>query len=182
MADKVGAAVRRLLEQRNLFLRTEHDRFEEVVFVCVDDGEPGGYPVGHVMGASGGGAWRAYARVPQGTWFGDARVATGLATVDDAIRAVLEHARYADYLRAVERSAGTVTKTYTAAVDPGHAEWLTTLEEPEGITHLGDGRVRFTESAVAYLRNPPTQLGLFVEVQGDDLVLDLTPYKLTRDW
>ncbi|MFJ8914822.1 hypothetical protein [Amycolatopsis sp. NPDC102389] len=179
MAD-VGAAVRKLLEQRNLFLKTEHDGPEKIVYVCVDDGEPGGYPVGHAIGTAGG-VWLAYARVPQGTYFDSAQVAVGLPTCDAAVRAVLDHARYADYLRAVERSPGRATKTYTAVVDPGHAEWLAKLEEPRGITRLSDDKVRFTESAVAYLRNPPPPLSLFVEVQGDQLILDFTTYKLTRD-
>ncbi|MGY6655005.1 hypothetical protein ACXIZN_22835 [Amycolatopsis sp. TRM77291] len=181
MADNIGAAVRRLLEQRKLFLKPEHDDFGKVVYVCVDDGAPGGFPVGHVIPTAGGGAWLAYARVPQGGSFGTAQVAVGLPTFDAAIRAVLDHARSADILRAVERSPGAATRTYTAVVDPGHAEWLTTLEEPQGITHLGGGRVRFTEAAVAYLRNPPSPLSLYLQVQDDELVVDLVPYKLTRD-
>ncbi|RSN63544.1 hypothetical protein DMH01_13325 [Amycolatopsis sp. WAC 04182] len=179
MAD-VGAAVRKLLEQRNLFLKTEHDGREKIVYVCVDDGAPGGLPVGHVIGKAGG-VWLAYARVPQGDYFGSAQVALGLTTCDEAVRAVLDHARYSDILRAVERSSGGVAKTYTAVVDPGHAEWLGTLEEPAGITLLGDGKVRFTESAIAYLRKPPPPLSLFVEVQGDRLILDFMTYDLTPD-
>ncbi|MFE6613214.1 hypothetical protein [Amycolatopsis sp. NPDC057786] len=38
-----------------------------------------------------------------------------------------------------------------------------------------------TEAAVVYLRNPPSPLSLYVQVQGDELVVDLVPYKLTRD-
>lgn len=180
MAD-VGAAVRRLLEQRNLFLKPEHDDFGKVVYVCVDDGTTGGFPVGHVIPTAGGGAWLAYARIPQRGSFGTAQVAVGVPTFDAAIRAVLDHARSADILRAAERSQGAAARTYTAVVDPGHAEWLGTLEEPAGITQLGNGRVRLTEAAVAYLRNPPSPLSLYVQVQGDELVVDLVPYKLARD-
>jgi len=176
----VGAAVRSLLEQRNLFLKTEHDGSEKIVYVCVDDGMPGGLPVGHAIRTAGG-VWLAYARVPQGDYPGTAQVAVGLPTCDAAIRAVLDHARYADILRSVERSTGAAAKTYTAVVDPGHAEWLTTLEEPQGITHLGNGEVRFTEAAIAYLRNPPPPLSLFIEVQGDQLILDFMTYRLTQD-
>ncbi|MEU3766690.1 hypothetical protein AB0E55_16660 [Amycolatopsis keratiniphila] len=144
LEDHVGAAVRRLLEQRNLFLKTENDDVGKVVYVCVDDRTPGGFPVGHVIATAGGRTWLAYARVPKGGFHDIAQVAVGVPTFDAAIRAVLDHARSADILRAVERSPGAATKTYTAVVDPGHAEWLTTLEEPQGITHLGGGRVRFT--------------------------------------
>ncbi|WP_340687616.1 hypothetical protein LCL61_16455 [Amycolatopsis coloradensis] len=181
MADEIGATVRRLLEQRKLFLKPEHDDLGKVVYVCVDDRTPGGFPVGHVIATAGGRAWLAYARIPKGGFHEIAQVAAGLPTFDAAIRAVLDHARSADILRAVERSPRAAAKTYTAIVDPGHAEWLTTLEEPQGITHLGNGRVRFTEAAVAYLRNPPSPLSLYVQVQGDELVVDLVPYKLTRD-
>ncbi|MBE1579096.1 hypothetical protein ACFORH_21745 [Amycolatopsis roodepoortensis] len=179
MAD-VGAAVRKLLEQRNLFLKTEHDGREKIVYVCVDDGASGGLPVGHAIGTAGG-VWLAYARVPQGNYYGNAQVAVGLPTCDAAVRAVLDHARYADILRSVERSSGRAARTYTAVVDPGHAEWLATLEEPKGITQLGKGKVRFTEAAVAYLRNPPPPLSLFVEVKGDHLILDYMTYDLTPD-
>jgi hypothetical protein len=177
---EIGAAVRKLLEQRNLFVKTEHDGPEKIVYVCVDDGAPGGLPIGHVIGTPGG-VWLAYARVPQGTYFGSAQVARGLPTCDAAIRAVLDKARYTDVLRSIERKSATATKTYTAVVDPGHAEWLAQLEQPQGITRLGNDKVRFTEAAVAYLRNPPPPLSLFVEVQGDELVLDYMTYKLARD-
>jgi hypothetical protein len=177
----IGSAVRTLLRQRNLFVKSEHDGSENVVYVCVDDGAPGGFPVGHVIEAAGGRVWLAYARVRTQGVFRNREVAVGLPSCDEAIRAVVEHASYADILRTAERSSAAATTTYVAVVDPGHAEWLAALEEPKGITHLGDGRVRFTESAVAYLRKPPPPLSLYVEVQGDELVVDLVPYQLTRE-
>lgn len=67
--------------------------------------------------------------------------------------------------------------TYIADVDPAYGEWLTQLD---GITHLGDGRVQLTDDAVAFLRNPPSEVGLFVSIEGDDLFLDFHMYKLKR--
>jgi hypothetical protein len=178
----IDPSLKKLLKQRRLYLRKakpgQHARGEETFFVLLDDGHEDGFQVGHVVEVAGGLAWIAYARA-QG--YASRKVAVGLPSFEAAVQAVIDHARYDDILRATEARSGTVT-TYTAVVDEGHAEWLAALEEPKGITHLGNGRVQFTESAVAFLRNPPMPLALYLEVQADnELVLDLCSYRLTRD-
>lgn len=112
-------------------------RFPSDVVRCRPQaGRPGGFPVGHVMAVAGGGAWLAYTRV-----------AAGLPTLDAAIRAVLDRARYADILRAVEQSSAAVTTTYTAVVDQGHAEWPRALGEP-GPARIGFMGMRRSSTAL----------------------------------
>lgn len=62
------------------------------------------------------------------------------------------------------------------------AEWLADRAEPAGIIHLGNGRVHLTESAFAYLRNPPPSVGLFLFVtDSNKLWIDGDTYPMTRD-
>ncbi|TXS35603.1 hypothetical protein EAO75_43920 [Streptomyces sp. uw30] len=179
---RIDPSLTKLLKERGLYLRKaqpgQHVAHEETLLVRVADGSPDGFQVGHVVSAAGGMTWIPYARTGG---HHTSKVGAGLLSFAAAVQAVVEHARYDDILRAVEAKSGRGT-TYTAVVDEGHAEWLAALEEPKGITNLGNGRVRFTESAVAFLRNPPMPLSLYVQVHGaDELALDLCSYKLTRD-
>ncbi|MFE5029258.1 hypothetical protein ACFRAO_39700 [Streptomyces sp. NPDC056656] len=89
----------RTLKGRGLFLSVERSDAVEVVYVCVDDGIPGGYPVGYVI-SSRTGTWAAYARVRPGRIFTTDEISSGLASVEEAIRAVVAHARYEDVLTA----------------------------------------------------------------------------------
>ncbi|AVH58681.1 MULTISPECIES: hypothetical protein [Streptomyces] len=94
-----------LLAQRGLFLMPERSAAaDDVVYVCVDDGFPGGFPVGRVIRSVGpgipsdAGTWSAYARVRPGH-----RVSAGLLSLEEAVRAVIEHARYGDVTSALEQ-------------------------------------------------------------------------------
>jgi hypothetical protein len=147
----------------------------------VDDGLPGGFPVGHVIpsGPSGAGTWTAYARVRPGRFFANDQVSARLLSVDEAVRAVLDHARYGDVMFALEQEAGSVA-TYTAEVHRDHAARLAALDEPEGITHLGNGTVRLTSPAVAYLRSLPERVGC--RIDGEDRIrLAGDSYPLIRE-
>ncbi|WP_392753198.1 hypothetical protein [Streptomyces sp. LN590] len=174
----IDRSLTRLLKQRRLFLTRERSDAAEIVYVCVDDGLPGGYPVGYVI-PSRTGTWFAYARARPGRVFANDQVDAGLLSVEEAVRAVLDHARYGDVLFALEQRAGS-DATYTAEVHRAHATWLAALAEPEGITHLGNGRVRFTGPAVAYLRGLPERLGCHVEDE-DRIHLGGKSYRLTRE-
>ncbi|MFE1272042.1 hypothetical protein [Streptomyces sp. NPDC058758] len=66
-----------------------------VVYVCVDDGFPGGFPLGRAI-RDDDGTWCAYARFRPGRVFADDRVATGLPDLRAAVREVLAHARPTD--------------------------------------------------------------------------------------
>ncbi|MCX4644856.1 MULTISPECIES: hypothetical protein [unclassified Streptomyces] len=94
-----SSPVERLLKGRGLFLSVERRDAAEVVYVCVDDGLPGGYPVGYVI-SSRTGTWSAYARVRPGRIFTTDEISSGLESVDEAVRAVVAHARYEDVLTA----------------------------------------------------------------------------------
>ncbi|PBC62722.1 hypothetical protein BKI49_15780 [Streptomyces sp. Tue6028] len=167
------------LKRRGLFLTQERSDVAEIVYVCVDDGLPGGFPVGYVI-PSRAGAWSAYARVRPGVRvFATDEVGTGLPDVVEAVRAVLDHARYGDVLFALEQETDR-DGTYTAQVRREHAAWFAALDAPEGITQLGDGRIRLTAPAVAYLRGLPARLGCHVD--GDDRIrLAGESYVLTRE-
>ncbi|MGW6397166.1 hypothetical protein [Streptomyces sp. NPDC055134] len=89
----------RMLKGRGLFLSVERSDAVEVVYVCVDDGIPGGYPVGYVI-SSRTGIWTAHARVRPGRIFTTDEISPGLESVEEAIRAVVAHARYEDVLTA----------------------------------------------------------------------------------
>ncbi|MER5182654.1 hypothetical protein ABT009_30615 [Streptomyces sp. NPDC002896] len=167
-----------LLKQRKLFLMRERSDAAEIVYVCVDDGLPGGYPVGYVI-PSRAGTWFAYARARPGRVFASDQVDACLSSIDEAVRAVLDHARYGDVLFALEKGAGS-NATYTAEVHRHHATWLAALDVPEGITHLGNGRVRFTGPAVAYLRGLPERFGCHVDDE-DRIWLAGESYRLIRE-
>ncbi|MEU5087805.1 hypothetical protein [Streptomyces sp. NPDC021356] len=178
--DAIDGSVRKLLKRRKLFLKTERtDRTGEIVYVCVDDGHPGGFPVGHVTSVAGGVAWLAFARVRPDSPFGTEQVAAGLPGVEDALRAVLDHAHYGDIMADLEDASGVAT-TYTATVDRDQAVWLANLDEPGGVTHLGKGRLRLTGAAVAYLRSLPERLDCHVDHK-DRLHLADDTYQLVRE-
>ncbi|MGW3726570.1 hypothetical protein [Streptomyces sp. F001] len=88
-------SLKSLLQQRRLFLMPERRRTAVVVYVCVDDGFPGGFPVGRVI-PSEAGTWSAYARVRPGHVFTDDRVSAGLPSLKEAVRAVVDHAHFGD--------------------------------------------------------------------------------------
>lgn len=100
----IDRSLTRLLKQRRLFLTRERSDAAEIVYVCVDDGLPGGYPVGYVI-PSRTGTWFAYARARPGRVFANDQVDAGLLSVEEAVRAVLDHARYGDVLFALEQRA-----------------------------------------------------------------------------
>ncbi|MFI1357451.1 hypothetical protein ACH4TV_28280 [Streptomyces sp. NPDC020898] len=97
----VDGAFARLLNQRRLFLSPERPAATDAVYVCVDDGFPGGVPIGHVT-LSDTGTWSAYARARPGRVFTEDQVSAGLPNLEDAVRAVLEHARYEDVMAELE--------------------------------------------------------------------------------
>lgn len=174
----IESSLATMLKQRRLFLTRERSDAAEIVYVCVDDGLPGGYPVGYVI-PSRAGTWFAYARARPGRVFACDQVDAGLLSIDAAVRAVLDHARYGDVLYALEQGAGS-DAAYTTEVRQDHAVWLAALAEPEGITHLGNGRVRFTGPAVAYLRGLPERLGCHVDDE-DRIRLAGESYRLIRE-
>lgn len=172
--DRIDPDLKERLKVRRLFLFQEpfDPRGEQKVSVRLGEGSPDGFPVGHVV--SSGSTWLSYARVPCDGTFRN-REFLGPQTFEEALDTVLTFARYDDLLRSSERS-------YSTVVGMERAEWLAGHTEPAGITHLGDGRVRLTESAVAYLRNPPPGIGLFLFVTDDDkLWIDGDTYPMTPD-
>ncbi|MCX5195531.1 hypothetical protein OOK31_16730 [Streptomyces sp. NBC_00249] len=179
--NRIGRALKEQLKVRRLFLFREpaspHDRGEVTVSVRLDDGHPDGFPVGHVVSTPS--TWIAYARVPHGNSFRN-REFLGPLTYEEALERVVTFARYDDLLRHSERAGRA--RTYSVVMGVERAEWLAGHTEPAGITHLGGGRVRLTESAVAYLRNPPPSVGLFLFVTDrDKLWIDGDTYPMTRD-
>jgi hypothetical protein len=68
---------------------------------------------------------------------------------------------------------------YVGTFPKVHADWLLSLDEPIGITDLGNGRVGFTAEAFTYLRNLPEILD--GRIDGNDTIwIAFDPYKLTR--
>ncbi len=68
---------------------------------------------------------------------------------------------------------------YTANMDEASASWLAGLDEPQGITHLGNGKVRFSQSAYSYLRNVPPHMDVHIDSH-DRICLSEGSYQLTR--
>ncbi|WP_406065432.1 hypothetical protein OG462_39240 [Streptomyces sp. NBC_01077] len=178
--NRITPALRERLEVRNLFLYQEPSMGrpgEQAVSVRLNHGTPDGFPVGHVV--SSGSTWVSYARVPHGGTFRNKEF-LGPQTFEEALDTVLTFARYDDLVRFSEASGRT--RGYTVVMGVERAEWLADRTEPAGITHLGGGRVRLTESAVAYLRNPPPSVGLFLFVtDSNKLWIDGDTYPMTRD-
>ncbi|WP_329388585.1 hypothetical protein OG625_33870 [Streptomyces sp. NBC_01351] len=173
----IDGSLTALLTTRGLFLTRERSDAAGIVYVCVDDGLPGGYPVGYVV-PSRAGTWFAYARARAGRVFACDQVDAGLSGMEAAVRAVLDHARYGDVLYALARESGAEV-SYTAELPRERAAWLAALAAPKGITHLGGGSVRLTGPAVAYLRGLPQRLGCHVDAE-DRLWLAGDPYRLIR--
>ncbi|MFF3838228.1 hypothetical protein [Streptomyces sp. NPDC001930] len=178
--NRITPALKERLRVRNLFLYKEPSiggLGEQAVSVRLNDGASDGFPIGHVV--SSGSTWVSYARVPHGGTFRN-REFLGPQTFEDALDTVLTFARYDDLVRASEASGRS--QGYTVVMGVERAEWLADRTEPAGITHLGAGKVRLTESAVAYLRNPPPSVGLFLFVtDGNKLWIDGDTYPMTRD-
>ncbi|MEV7520430.1 hypothetical protein [Streptomyces sp. NPDC091371] len=174
----IDGSLTMLLKARGLFLTREESDAAGIVYVCLDDGLPGGYPVGYVV-PSRAGSWFAYARARAGRVFACDQVDAGLSGIEAAVRAVLDHARYGDVLYALARDSGAEV-SYTAELRRDHATWLASLPAPNGITHLGGGRVRLTGPAVAYLRGLPERRGCHVDAE-DRLWLAGEPYRLVRE-
>ncbi|MEB8338062.1 hypothetical protein [Streptomyces endophyticus] len=167
-----------LLRQRGLFLTQERSDAAEIMYVCVRDGLPGGYPVGYVL-PSRAGTWFAYARARPGRIFACDQVDSGLFSLVSAVRAVLEHAHFGDVLQALERAAG-VTTTYTADLPRVHVARIAAVAGPDGLARLGRGRVRLTATTVAYLRGLPRRLDCYVDEENRIRVEGET-YLLTRE-
>jgi hypothetical protein len=69
--------------------------------------------------------------------------------------------------------------SYIGTFPKVHADWLLSLDEPEGITDFGNGRVRFTATAFTYLRNLPEHLDGRID-DNDTIWIAYESYKLTR--
>ncbi|MGW2223991.1 hypothetical protein [Streptomyces formicae] len=181
-SPKIDRSLEQVLAHRQLFLRTEHGG--RTVVVCLADGSPEGFEIGRVLSGTGPTGWvvRHRLRLPDGTY--DVQENEGLSWIglDQHIADVLQFAAYADVLRRKEVTSGVAT-TYTARLGPELAAWLADVPAPEGITDLGDGRVRLTESAVAHLRCPSTlyTLVLWVHPTMDTLMIEMDTYDLTRE-
>ncbi|MFD7259256.1 hypothetical protein [Streptomyces sp. NPDC059874] len=173
----IDGSLTTLLKTRGLFLTRERGDAAGIVYICVDDGLPGGYPVGYVV-PSRAGTWFAYARARAGRVFACDQVDAGLSGIEAAVRAVLDHARYGDVLYALARESDSGA-VYTAELPRDRAAWLASLCAPGGITHVGDDRVRLTGPAVAYLRGLPERLGCHVDAE-DRIWLAGEPYRLIR--
>ncbi|MEV0090965.1 hypothetical protein [Streptomyces sp. NPDC050738] len=150
-----------LLRQRGLHLTQERSDAAEIVYVCLEDGLPGGYPIGYAL-PSRAGTWFAYARARPGRIFACDQVGSGLFSVESAVHAVLRHAYYGDVLQAMELATGSTT-VYLADLPRRHLARLTALLGPDGLTRLGSGRIRLTAAAVAYLRGLPERFGCQVD-------------------
>lgn len=178
--NRISPALSERLRARNLFLYQEPSMAGpggQAVSVRLNDGAPDGFPVGHVVSA--GSTWVSYARVWHDGTFRNKEF-LGPQTFEEALDTVLTFARYDDLVRASERTDRT--QGYTVVMGVERAKWLADRTEPAGITHLGDGRVQLSESAVAYLRNPPPSVGLFLFVtDSNKLWIDGDKYPMTRD-
>ncbi|MFE0175491.1 hypothetical protein ACFWZ2_24540 [Streptomyces sp. NPDC059002] len=182
-SPKVDRSLQRVLAHRQLFLRTEHGG--RTVIVCLQDGSRDGFEIGRVLSGHGKTGWavRHRRRLPDGTYGVEENEGLPWIGLDEHIADVLRLAAYADVLRRREVSSGTAT-TYTARLGPELAAWLAEVPAPQGITDLGDGRVRLTESAVAFLRCPSTHyvLTLTVHPDMDTLMIEgVNAYNLTRE-
>ncbi|WP_154676168.1 hypothetical protein [Amycolatopsis benzoatilytica] len=165
--DRLDSYAKGLLELRNLVPR--HLR-TGVVQICADDGSANGFPIGWAEKAPHPYyrrlTWQTVVRGVPGDddsyWQGGlARRAKyspsdhgGHETLGRAIQEILTLAMWGDALAAHEIRAGRAG-TYTATMDETKANWFARLYQPEGITHLGGGRMRFTNVAIAYFRGNP---------------------------
>ncbi|MFE6667510.1 hypothetical protein ACFVFH_28615 [Streptomyces sp. NPDC057697] len=180
------------LRRRSLFLRSGDT--PKSVEIRVDDGSRDGFVIGWVRQEPHAFrprslAWQAYARHAMNDpdyWRRrvEGRYAEygggGEESVESAIREVLYAASYGDVLAARERETGG-NGTYVGTIDERQAQWLGSLDEPKGMTHLGGGRIRFTGTAAAYFRGGP-QSGPYIDAT-HLLHLDPLdePYQLTRE-
>ncbi|MGQ0773173.1 MAG: hypothetical protein ACT4NY_01940 [Pseudonocardiales bacterium] len=153
--DGISSYIKNYLGDRGLFLRSDQGTR---VLVCLPDGSSQGITVGWVDQESGiqPGWWRARWIVP-GRGLALPPLDAGGRDLNEALKSVLEDARYGDILAARERESGVAT-TYTAMVTVEGAEQLAGYSDPDlqGTIHLGGGKVQFTNVAVAYLRGETT--------------------------
>lgn len=190
--SRLAARTQDDLRRRNLFLRRGDT--PTTLEVRVDDGSRGGFLIGWVKQEPhsfrpGHRAWQSYARSAinePGYWHGRVRGryevygGGGEETIEKALYEVLYAASYGDVLAASEAGSGR-SGTYVGTIDQRQAEWLGSLDLPEGMTHLGGGKMRFTDIAVAYFRGGP-QSGPYIDATYL-LYLDPMddPYQLTRE-
>ncbi|MGW6914366.1 hypothetical protein ACWGB8_11170 [Kitasatospora sp. NPDC054939] len=168
------------MERRRLSLQTLDGG--RCVVVCLDSGGRGGIEVARATRSPYGRGWTVTVRRRlQDAGIG-LREYADIHDLDTAIESILTMVAYDDILRDREQSSGTVI-TYTAVMGTARAQWLADFEQPPGITHLGNGRVRLAESAVAFLQAAPSSYWLLLTVDPDltRLVIDGDFYPLTRE-
>ncbi|MEV5975831.1 hypothetical protein [Streptomyces sp. NPDC052114] len=179
---KLDRSFKEVLERRKLFLRPIGGG--GTVLVCVADGSPEGFEIGRVvLGRPSGAVIRYRVRRPDKSYEVQESECLSWLTFQDHVGDILSLASYDDVLRRAEISSG-VASTYTADLGEERAAWLAEVPAPEGITDLGNGRVRLTESAVAFLRCPSTHytLTLTVHPELDILMIEgMDCYDLTRE-
>ncbi|WP_069887382.1 hypothetical protein [Streptomyces luteocolor] len=179
---KIDRSLQDVLKRRKLFLRPIGGG--GTVLVCVEDGSPEGFEIGRViLGRPSGAVIRYRMRRPDKTYEVLESECLHWLTFQDHVGDILSLASYDDVLRRAEVSSG-VAATYTADLGEERAAWLAEMPAPEGITNLGNGRGRLTESAVAFLRCPSTHYTLTLTVHPTlDLLMigGLDCYDLTRE-
>jgi hypothetical protein len=188
--DRLDSHTTDQLKLRNLALRRLRNGF---VQVCADDGSPDGCPIGWAEQVPHSYhrrlAWQTTVRgVPlddYSYWHGGlahrARYspASQHETLGQAIEEILL-AQWGDVLAAHEIRSGRVG-TYTATMDETQANWLARLDEPKGITHLGGGRIRLTNVAVALFRGSP-KIQMYIDANDTFHLSPLDPpVQLTRE-
>ncbi|MGH3900818.1 MAG: hypothetical protein ACRDTA_21755 [Pseudonocardiaceae bacterium] len=175
----ISPSLSKLLKRRKLVLKSERDDKGDFVCLYVKGGSPNELPVGFVRPISSGMLWTAHARIRPAHIYPYDRV-SGATNFEAGIRAVLDRARYGDILAAHEKESGAVVTYYTAKMHEHHAVWLDMLDEPEGIDHLGNGTVRFTSIALAYMRSLPEHLACYLDDE-DRIWISGTSYRLIRE-
>ncbi|MEV5568384.1 hypothetical protein AB0L54_36860 [Streptomyces sp. NPDC052196] len=191
--SRLSAHAKAELHQRNLFLRS--GKRSTAVQIRVDDGSPDGFLVGWVEQEPDPFyqrrlTWQWHARIAStepgyyrgrvNARYSEGNLAGGEESIEKAIQEVLYLASYGDILAAREVESGRAG-AYTTTMDESQADWLASLDEPKGITHLGGGKLRLTNIAVAYFRGSP-QHGSYVDANYL-LYLDPMdePYQLIRE-
>ncbi|MFI6940403.1 hypothetical protein ACIBI4_14115 [Streptomyces sp. NPDC050418] len=164
-----------LLAERGLFLTQDDGDASAAVYICVQDGLPGGYPIGYAL-PSRTGTWFAYARSRPGRIFACDQVDAGLWSLESALRSALAHARYGDVLHALEKATGS-DATYTVKVP---RSWAPQLSALPGVIGCGGGTLRLTSAAYAFLRGQPERGGFYADTAGR-LWLAGESYELRRE-
>ncbi|MFE4688115.1 hypothetical protein [Streptomyces sp. NPDC056721] len=190
--SRLSANAKAELHLRNLFLQPV--KRSTVVQIRLADGSPDGFLIGWVEQEPHPYhrrlAWQSHARRVNEELgyqrslaearYDEGNKAGGKESIEEAIHEVLYRASWMDVLITREIASGRA-ETYTATIYEPQAEWLASLDEPKGITHLGGGKTRLTNIAVAYFRGTPQHSPyidsnyLFHFDQWDD------PYQLIRE-